>query len=58
MQMILRYLERSIELRNLAAIETDPRAKADLEKQSRAYRALAERRASERNLPMPDEKGL
>ncbi len=54
MDLVLRYLENAVRLRNLAAAEKDPALKADLEKQSDAYRELAARRARERNLPLPD----
>jgi hypothetical protein len=54
MDLVLRYLESAIQLRDLAAVENDPKLKAALEKQAEAYRALAEKRARERDLPLPD----
>jgi hypothetical protein len=56
METILRFLENAIRLRNLAAAESDPTLRAQLEKQSLEYRALAQRRAEKRNLPVPGEK--
>ncbi|HET7850832.1 MAG TPA: hypothetical protein VFL51_17415 [Pseudolabrys sp.] len=56
MDLVLRYLENAVRLRDLAAIETDPKVRADLEKQSEAYYKLAEKRARERDLPMPDKR--
>lgn len=53
MDLVLRYLENAIRLRDLAAIETDPKLRADLEKQSQAYVKLAIQRADERKLPIP-----
>ncbi len=55
MELVLRYLENAVRLRDLAAVETDPKVRANLEKQSQAYRKLAEQRAKERDLPMPDK---
>jgi hypothetical protein len=54
MDLVLKYLENAARLRNLAAGEKDPKLRADLEKQSQAYRKLAARRAQERNLPKAD----
>jgi hypothetical protein len=51
MELILRYLENAIRFRNLAAVETDPKLKADLEKQAEVYAQLAQQRTNERNLP-------
>ena len=54
MDVVLRYLENAVRLRNLAAVENDPRLRDDLEKQSAAYLKLAVARAEERNLQMPN----
>ena len=51
MELILRYLENAIRFRNLAAAETDPKLKADLEKQAEVYAQLAQQRTNERNPP-------
>jgi hypothetical protein len=56
MDLVLRYLENAVRLRDLAALETDPKVRADLEKQAQAYYKLAERRARERDLPIPDKQ--
>lgn len=55
MELVLKYLERAIWFRNQAVAEKDPELKADLEQQAAAYRRLAENRAKERNLPLPQE---
>ena len=55
MDLVLRYLENAARLRNMAALEKDPKLRADLEKQAEAYRNLAEKRAKDRKLPMPDK---
>jgi hypothetical protein len=39
----------------MAAFEVDAKVRADLEKQAEAYRQLAEQRARERDLPVPDK---
>jgi hypothetical protein len=56
MDLVLRYLETAIQLRNLAAAENDLTLKVELEKQAAAYHKLAEQRARERNLPLPDKE--
>ena len=53
MDLVLRYLESALRLRNLAAVEKDPKLRADLENQAEAYRQLAVQRAKERDLPLP-----
>lgn len=45
MDLVLRYLENSVRLRNLAATESDPRVRAELERHAEAYRKLAAQRA-------------
>lgn len=51
MELVLRYLENAARLRDLAAIEKDPKVRADLEKQAEAYCKLAEKRARARDFP-------
>jgi hypothetical protein len=58
MDLVLRYLESALRLRNLAATEKDPQLRADLEKQAQAYRRLAEQRTKDRGPPLPDKNGL
>ena len=53
MELVLRYLENAVRFRNMAAVERDPKVRAELERQAEAYRKLAENRAKERDLPMP-----
>jgi hypothetical protein len=53
MKMLAEYLEKAIHFETMAAQEKDPTLKAELEKQARAYRKLAERRAKEYNLDLP-----
>jgi hypothetical protein len=43
-KLIAEYLERAHQFERLAAHETDPKLKSNLEKQARAYRKLAEKR--------------
>jgi hypothetical protein len=52
-QLIAEYLERAHQFERLAAHETDAKLKADFEKQAKAYRKLAEKRAEETGLPLP-----
>jgi hypothetical protein len=55
MDLILRYLENARRLRDMAAAETDPKLRDELKKQEMAYRKMAQERAQERNLPLPDK---
>jgi len=55
MDLVLRYLENAAQLKRLAAIENDPKLKAELDKQAEAYRKLAEKRAQDRKLSLPDK---
>jgi hypothetical protein len=54
-KLIAEYLERAHQFERLAAHETDPKLKSNLEKQARAYRKLAEKRAKETGLPLPKD---
>jgi hypothetical protein len=53
MELVLKYLENAVRLRNLALSEVDPKLRAHLEKQAEAYRQLAEERAEKHNIPLP-----
>lgn len=56
MKMLAEYLDTAIKFEPMAAQETDPKLKADFEKQAAAYRKLAEKRAKEYGLKMPSDK--
>ena len=53
MELVLRYLENAVRFRNLAVAESNPKLKAELEKQAETYHRLAVERAKERDLPLP-----
>ncbi len=53
MKMIAEYLEHAIRFERMAANESDPRLKAEFEKQAAAYRKLAEQRAKKQGLQFP-----
>jgi hypothetical protein len=44
--MIAEYLEHALQFERLAAVETDPKLRANLGKQAAAYRKLADERAA------------
>lgn len=46
-KMIAEYLERALQFELLAAAETNPKLKADLQKQATAYRKLAAERTKQ-----------
>jgi len=50
MKMLAEYLDTAIRFEQMAAHESDPKLKADFEKQAAAYRKLAEKRAKEHGL--------
>ncbi|WP_439366504.1 hypothetical protein ACNJYD_12180 [Bradyrhizobium sp. DASA03005] len=52
---LMRYLERAVAFERLAADETDPDLKADLERQATAYRRLAAMQAEGMGLPAPSQ---
>lgn len=52
---LMHYLGRAVVFERLAADETDPDLKADLERQPRAYRKLAAMRAEGMGLPAPGQ---
>jgi hypothetical protein len=55
--MLAEYLDTAIKFEQMAASEKDPKLKADFERQAAAYRKLAERRAKEYGLKMPNKDG-
>jgi hypothetical protein len=57
MKMVAEYLEKALDFEQLAAAESDPVLKADLERQAAAYRKLAAERALREPL-MRQPKGL
>jgi hypothetical protein len=52
-KLLTEYLERAVQLENLAAGETDLQLKDQLLNQAAAYRKLAAKRAREYGLPPP-----
>lgn len=56
MKMIAEYLENAFKFERMAAEETDPKLKANLEKQAVAYRKLASERAQKLGLEPPPPK--
>ena len=48
MKMVAEYLEKALSFEQLAAVEKDPKLKADLQRQAAAYRKLASERAAQR----------
>jgi hypothetical protein len=55
MKMLAEYLEKAIGFERMAFAENDPKLKADLEKQARAYRQLATERAQQLKVPGPSQ---
>jgi hypothetical protein len=53
MKLLTEYLERAVNLEQLAEGEQDERFKAQLLKQAGAYRRMAAKRADEYGLPAP-----
>jgi hypothetical protein len=53
MKLLTQYLDRALKFESLAAAETDPKLKADLEGQATAYRKLAADRVTKLGLPPP-----
>jgi hypothetical protein len=51
MKLISEYLAESLKFELLASQETNPGAKAELEKQAVAYRQLAVKRAEQQGIP-------
>jgi len=54
--MVAEYQDMAIKFEQMAAAETDPKLKADFEKQAASYRKLAEKRAKEYGLKMPSDR--
>jgi hypothetical protein len=53
MKMITEYIEHALTFERLAAEEQNPKLKAELAGQARAYRKLAAERAEKFGLPPP-----
>jgi len=53
MKLLTEYLDRAVHFEHLAAAETDPQLKEQLQEQANAYRKLAAKRAEELGLPPP-----
>jgi hypothetical protein len=53
MKMVTEYIEHALTFERLAAEEQDPKLKAELESQAKAYRNLAAERAAKYGLPLP-----
>jgi len=53
MKLLGEYLEHALQFERLAADEGNPKLKAQLEGQARAYRKLAAERAAKLGLPAP-----
>ncbi len=52
-KLVAEYLERAHQFERLASHETDPKLKADFEKQAQAYYELAGKRAEATGMPLP-----
>lgn len=57
MKMLAEYFDMAIKFEQVAAHENDPKLKTQFEKQADAYRKLAEKRAEEYGLKMPNKYG-
>jgi hypothetical protein len=55
MKMVAEYLEQAHRFERMAASETNPVSKKQLEDQAQAYHKLAAKRAKALNLPMPEK---
>jgi hypothetical protein len=53
MKLLSQYLNHALNFESLAATETNPKLKAALAEQARAYRKLAAERAAKLGLPPP-----
>jgi hypothetical protein len=53
MKLLAEYLERAVQFEHLAAAETDPKLKEQLQDQAKAYRKLVAKRAHELRVPPP-----
>ena len=54
MKLVTEYLEQAVHFEQLAREETDPKLKADLEKQAMAYHKLAADRARQLGQKLPE----
>jgi hypothetical protein len=57
MKMLADYLDTAINFEQMAAQENDLKLTAELERQAASYRRLAEKRAKEYGLKMPNKQG-
>jgi hypothetical protein len=57
MKMLAEYFDTAIKFEQMAAAEKDPKLKAQFQDQAAAYRKLAEKRAKELGLKMPNKDG-
>jgi len=55
LKLVAEYFERALEFERLAAGETNPALKSNLEKQAAAYQKLATMRAIEKVLEPPEK---
>ncbi len=56
MKMVAEHLDMAMKFERMAAHETDPKVRAEFEKQAAAYRKLAEKRAKQYGLEMPSDR--
>ena len=56
MKLATEYLEQALNFERLAAAETNPVAKKQMEGQATAYHKLAAKRAKEMNAPPPSRR--
>jgi uncharacterized protein (DUF58 family) len=54
MKLITEYIADAVNFERLAAVETNPEVRAQLEKQAAAYRRLAAQRAKQIGVPAPE----
>jgi hypothetical protein len=53
MKLATEYLEQALHFERLAAAETNPAARKQMQEQATAYHKLAAKRAKEMNVPPP-----
>jgi hypothetical protein len=58
MKLVLDYLERALQLEDLASAEANPQLKSQLLDQASAYRRLAAEHAEKSGLPPPSPRDL
>jgi hypothetical protein len=54
MKLITEYIADAVNFERLAAVETNPEVRAQLQKQAAAYRRLAAQRAKQIGVPPPE----